>query len=733
MNSVFIEYLIKFVKISNRRFMQPNYKDRILKILSTSPSSMKIYDFAKFLKVKSETDSYDTLRNNLNELLADGKIFKHSKRRYSLNSVEESVIEKSFVVQGQIKIEEQRGTILDPKTRIKYIIKHRNLNTALDADIVEIKPLAEKIGKKPQAFVNKIIKRSEKLITGKLENDGYFSFLVPDEPKYYVDFLIPPKKLNGAKPGDKVTCKFLCWEDPLKSPEAEIIKILGSSGINKVEYSCILDEFSLPSEFSKKLNQEAEKIEISLDTDTIKQRIDLRAEEIITIDPDDAKDFDDALSLKILENGNYYLGVHIADVSHFIKHGSVIDNEASKRGNSTYLVDQVVPMLPEKLSNDICSLKPNRVRLTFSVFMEFTEDCVLKDYKIAESIIKSKKRFTYDEVLKVIEGKSGPHQDLVLKLHELATKLKAIRLKSGGINFETVEIKFKLDENQDPLGATQKKTTKSTSLVEECMLVANKTVAEHVLKLTKIYKLKEKLPFLYRIHSVPNPDKLNSVLEFIMMLGHKGDARSGTAKAINELLAQFEDRQEKPIVNQMLVRAMPKAEYHPDNIGHYGLGFKNYSHFTSPIRRYPDLVVHRLLKEYAEQKPIANRIEYLNSYLEEIGEQTTTTERNSMEAERASVKLAQIALAKKYVGEIFDGTISGVTSFGIFVILDNIYAEGMLHIRDLLDDYYIFDEKYFRLIGRRTNKIYRFGDRIKVKIIRVNFEKRKIELKLIDK
>lgn len=713
--------------------MQPNYKVRILKLLGTSPSSLKIYDFAKFLKVKSDTDSYDILRNNLNELVSEGKIFKHSKRRYSLSLTEESIIEKPFNVQGQIKIEEQRGTIVDSKTGIKYIVKHRNLNTALDADIVEIKPLAEKKGKKYQAFVVEIIKRSEKLITGKLENDGYFSFLVPDEPKYYVDFLIPNKKLNGAKPGDKVTGKFLSWDDPLKSPEAVIVKVLGSSGINKVEYSCILDEFDLPAEFPKKVNQEAESIEILLDSETLKKRMDLRSEEIITIDPDDAKDFDDALSLKILDNGNYYLGVHIADVSHFVKQGSIIDHEASKRGNSTYLVDQVVSMLPEKLSNDICSLKPNRVRLTFSVFMEFDANCILQNYQIAESIIKSKKRFTYDEVLQIIEGKKGPNKELVLKLHELASLLKAQRLKSGGINFETVEVKFKLDENQDPLGATQKQTTKSTSLVEECMLAANKTVAEHILKLSKTFKLKEKLPFLYRIHDVPNPDKLNSVLEFIMMLGHKGDARSGTAKAINELLAQFEDRQEKPIVNQMLVRAMPKAEYHPDNIGHYGLGFKNYSHFTSPIRRYPDLVIHRLLKEYAIQKPLPNRIEYLNSYLEEIGEHTTGTERNSMEAERASVKLAQIALAKKYVGDIFDGTISGVTSFGIFVILDTIYAEGLLHIRDLLDDYYLFDEKYFRLIGRRTHKIYRFGDRIKVKIIRVNFEKRKIDLKIIDK
>ncbi len=711
--------------------MNQKYYSRIIDILMRSERPLTVSEIAKALKIKSNNPKYETVRNTIGRMSSDGVIKKVAKRRYVLSNVfADSGSDR--IIEGRIRIEFNRGVINDKANKRKVIVKRKHLNTALDGDIVEVLLLAEKSGKRPHGEVQRILKRAERTIVGTVEQDGYFWFLVPDDEKYYVDFLIPEKKLKDAHAGDKVKAKFIRWTHPTKSPEVEVISVLGKTGEIKAEFDGILHEFFLPERFNKAVEKEVKDVRVKITPSLLEQRLDLRKTEIITIDPTDAKDFDDALSLEILDNGNYWLGVHIADVSHYVLPGSKTDAEAFNRGNSTYLVDRVVPMLPEKLSNDICSLKPNRVRLAFSVFLEITRSGRVVKYKIHETIIKSSKRFTYDEVLKIIKTEKGVKKDLILSLNKLAQTLRQKRLKEGGINFETSEVRFKFDDSGIPVEAYEKTTTLATQLVEECMLAANRAIAENLYKMTRRYHADKELPFIFRVHEKPDKDKLSDVLEFIMRLGHKGDARSGTAKAINNLLKQFENRPEKPLVHSMIIRAMPRAIYSEKNIGHYGLGFKNYTHFTSPIRRYADLIVHRLTKEYAKNKPNNHLIAQLKELVKATAEQTSLTERNSMEAERASAKVAASILASKHIGEDFTGTISGVTSYGLFVRLDDIYAEGLLHIRDLHDDYYMFDEKNFRLVGRRKKFIFGFGDRIKVRIIKVSIEKRNVDLKLAE-
>ncbi len=746
--------------------------EEILKLFRREDKPLQLNQISKQLGIKSDTNRYQILKLALTELCRQDILNKSNRRRYSLNN--------AFGIntyQGIIEIKDDRGIVIllegldingnekkDKKKSKsqKIYIKRKDLFTALDGDTVLVRIFAKRDNKKQFGEVSEIIKRKDRKITGTIEFDGTFYFLIPDEDIYYVDFLVPPTMLNGAKNGDKVAAKFLKWENPQKSPLAQITEILGQAGDPKTEYLSILKEFSLPESFSDKALSEARDIcnqfekqkkqqeLIRFDdlsgtwNDIINKRIDLRDKLIITIDPADAKDFDDALSLDFLDNGNYLLGVHIADVSHFIQPDSELDKEAFKRGNSCYLVDRVVPMLPEEISGDICSLRPNKIRFTFSIFMEISSTGTLKNYFFSESIIKSKHRLSYDEVQEIIKkyyenkqlnkkinettSKKAELNNLIIKLHKLASILRKRRFSKGGINFDTIEVKFVLDENNKPVQAKLNASNESTQLVEECMLLANKTVAEHIKVLSRRNSLKSKLPFLFRIHDEPNEEKLKSVFDFIRLFIHNGSPMNGSSKAINDFLQKFEGTHEKPIVHQMLIRSMPKAEYSNINIGHYGLGFREYSHFTSPIRRYPDLIVHRLLKSYIKGEFDRRGLLKLERHIEEIAEQCSLTEKNAMEAERASVKIAQSVLASEYVGKEFLGTISGVTNFGLFVLLDNLFAEGLVHIRDLYDDYYVFDEKNFSLIGKRRNKTFRFGDRVKVKITKVNVDKRKIDL-----
>ncbi len=700
--------------------------NRIVELIANSKSPISLNRISKDLQIVSNTNDYSILKDILDDLSEKQIIEKLARRKFVI---------KTFVdnseVKGIFRIEHNKGFVETENPELeRIIINDRYFNTAFDGDTVLVQLHATKSGKKAKGEIIEVLSRKKVDIVGTVDFNGFFYFLIPDDQTYYVDFLIPEKKLLNAKIKDKVKCRFLKWDDPSISPSVEVIEIIGTSGLPSVEYDSIIKEFDLPTEFPEEVIDEANSFKAPGKRKPA-GRLDLRNELIITIDPYDAKDFDDALSLKILENGNYYLGVHIADASHYVQENSQLDIEARFRGNSIYLVDRVIPMLPEELSNEICSLKPNEPRLTFSCFMEINSNGIVENFEIAEAIINNKKRYSYEEVLDIIETGEGENSKLIKNLYELSEILRKNRFKNGGIDFSTREYKFVLDENKYPIDVKVKETTKSTSLVEECMLITNQTIAKYFTTLSKKYIKSSNLPCVYRIHEPPDPKKLIDVIEFIKIFGLKNLKKNPSSKEINNILKHFEELPEKPVVHQVLIRAMAKAVYSNVNIGHYGLGYKEYLHFTSPIRRYPDLVIHRILKEYISSEIDNNRLSYLRIFCRDTGNHCSETERVAMEAERASVKLTHTVMASSLIGEIFDGTITGVTSFGLFIQIDGIFAEGLLHIKDLNDDYYIFDESNFRLVGRRTKQIFGFGTRIKVKIIKVNVDKRTIDFAYI--
>ncbi len=720
----------KKTPLPNATISENPLSQKVYDILNNhAPATLRLIDIAKLLHLPSDTPEYELLRAEINKLVQNKTIHKSARRRFGLKPVSQN----TTLFEGILKYEHNRGVITTESAEFPVIyIRQQYLATALDGDTVQVKLLALKKDKKPYGTVLKITNRANTPIAGTLEFDGDFYFLVPDEDKHYLDFLIPPKKLNGAVKGDKVLGRFLRWEDAHKSPEAEIVEVLGRSGNPAVEFAGVLKEFGLAAKFPENLEEQARKVAVQPTPKAITNgRIDLRKEEVITIDPDDARDFDDALSLTTLENKNYRLGVHIADVTHYLEEGTPLDDEAYNRANSTYLVDRVVPMLPESLSNDVCSLVPGKIRFAYSVFMEFTPKGILKKYEIAETAIKSNKRFTYNEVQQIIESGKGKHLELITNLFNLSKILREKRFQKGGLDFETSETRFQLDENGSPIRAIIKTGNDATKLVEECMLSANQTVALHIKAVSKQMKLRLPLPFFYRIHDSPDAAKLKDVLNFVRSLGVKTKLENLTSKEINQLLKQVEDLPEKKVIHQFMLRAMAKAVYSEKNIGHFGLGFTDYSHFTSPIRRYPDVIIHRLLKEYAKGMPSPQRIVAFNVQLAAASSHCSLRERQSVEAERASTKLAQTILAQKCLGNEYNAAVSGVTSFGVFVLLDEVGIEGLLHIRDLTDDYYIFDEKNFQLVGRRRKHSYRIGTRLRVQIAGVNLDKREVNLRLV--
>lgn len=697
--------------------------ENILSFLRNAKNPAPIFEIAKKLQIESDSIEYDFLKEILEELIESDLIIKNPKKKYKLHEP------TSNTFQGKIEIMGDVG-ILDtnlPKYR-KIIVRRRNFNTAFDGDEVVVKLLAQVEGKKLRGEVIKIVNRASKTLMGTVEFDGDFFFLVPDESKYYVDFLIPRKFIKEAKIGDKVSAKIIHWDNPNKSPVAEVTEVLGRTGNPEAEFNSILKEYQIVTEFPTEVIEEVKDIKPPQNR-KYKSRIDFRDEIVITIDPEDARDFDDALSLKELPNGNYQLGVHIADVSNYVTENSSIDIEARYRGTSVYLVDRVVPMLPERLSNEICSLQPDKTRYTYSVIAEMTKTGKVISSQIAETVIINKRRYSYQEVQEIIDKKVGDNSELILSLNNLAKILRNERFSKGGINFQTVEFKFKLDKEKYPIEVIAKHSTDSTQLVEEFMLLANKIVAEKVREISSSFKLKDVLPFLYRVHDLPDTDKLKNVLMFIKQIEHLNvNTRNVTSKQLNSYLEELKGSPIEITANQLLIRSMAKAEYSDKNIGHYGLGFQDYSHFTSPIRRYPDLLVHRLLKEYANFKNDTARIKLLRMFVKDAAKSATQREIAAMEAERASNKIAFLFLTQDKIGEIYEGTVTGVTTYGIYVKLDGIHSEGLLRIRDLIDDYYTFDERGFRLVGKRTKNVFGFGSKIFVKVLKVDFEKRQIEL-----
>jgi ribonuclease R len=697
-------------------------KKKIVAFFKKNPTrGLKSREIAKMLKLNEEHE-YVSLKSFLHSLVDEEFLIKSGKR-YMLNRVPKSnkIIGTLQITQGGF------GFVIPKDSKIKDIfIATRNLSTAFNGDTVEVVLFANQKGKNIEGQVTGIIKRKKEEIVGTLQKANSFYFLKPDDRDLHRDIYISKNNLLGAKTGDKVIVGKIKWESSDLNPEGEIIEVIGKSGSRDTEIISLAYEFNLQYRFSEKTLHEADQIPEDISPDDLSERVDYREKTVFTIDPIDAKDFDDALSIEKMDNENYSVGIHIADVSNYVNYDTNLDKEAFSRGNSVYLVSKVIPMLPEKLSNNICSLVPYKDRCTYSVIVELTARGKMVKYEINKTIINSKRRFTYEEVQEIIDNKAGDFVKELLELNSLAQTLRKKRLREGSIDFFSPEVKFELDDKGVPIRIYKKETQQSNMLVEEFMLLANKLVASHIAA-PKGGNIK---PFVYRVHDLPDNEKIIEFSKFVKSLGYSFDPNAASkSNQFQLLMLSVKGTEEEAVINELAIRSMAKAVYSIHNIGHYGLGFKYYTHFTSPIRRYSDLMVHRLLYQYLKKK---GNFKYSNEELDEISDHLSITERNAVEAERKSVKLKQIEYLQNHIGEEFHAIISGVTYFGIFVKITDILAEGLVKIRDLGNDSYIYDEKRYALVGKATKRQYRLGDKVKVKLIRVDFERSEVDFIILE-
>lgn len=680
----------------------------------------------------------------LSELVADDYLATDGQGNYRC-ALRSNVMEGTFQ-----RKRNGRNSFLPDDGGKSILVMERNSLHALDGDRVRVMMLARRPGHAREAEVTEIVKRATDTFVGHLQVERGYGFLVTESRSLANDIFIPKDKLKGGKTGDKAVVKIVEWPDDSKSPVGKVVDLLGQQGDNDAEMHAILAQFGLPYKYPESVERAAEKLSPDITEEEVARREDFRGVTTFTIDPHDAKDFDDALSLRRLDDGTWEVGVHIADVSHYVHEGDAIDREACKRATSVYLVDRTIPMLPERLCNFICSLRPDEDKLTYSAVFRLNDKGEVQQWHLTHAVIRSVRRFAYEEVQEILERNGeaseadlalpgrhpeplpagaepeGEYAAELITLNRLAKRLRAARFKNGAIGFDRAEVRFEVDEKGHPTGTYVKVARDANKLVEEFMLLANRSVAEMVGRVPKGRKAKV-LP--YRIHDVPDPEKLEKLRAFITRFGYRlrtEGTKTEVSKSLNALLDAARGQKEEKAIEMVALRAMMKARYSTHNIGHYGLMFNYYTHFTSPIRRYPDTMVHRLLTRYAEGGRSGSAVKY-----EELCEHASDMEQLAANAERASIKYKQVEFMADRLGQEFDGTVSGVTEFGLYVEVKENLCEGMVPLRSLLDDYYEFDERNYCLVGRRFRKRYALGDEVRIRVERANLERRQLDFALV--